>query len=115
MLVEFKSGSCPLKNMAANGRGSFPYLALEKPCKHSGSHNFCSIIMKVNQNIGFIDMSDEFENGRDQWKNMAAMEWGSFLYMYVRSIFLKYIKKIHLGIKNMAARVGGVIFYIGLL
>ena len=66
MLVEFESGSGPLKNMVAGGRGSFPYLAIEKPYKHSGSHNFCSIIMKVGQNIGFIDISDEFENIRDR-------------------------------------------------
>ncbi len=66
MLVEFKNGSGPLKNMAVSGRGSFPYLAVEKPCKHSNSHNFCPISMKVGQNIGFIDMSDEFENGPDR-------------------------------------------------
>ena len=47
--------------------GSFPYLAIEKPCKHSRkSHNFCPIIMKVGQNIGSIDISDEFENSRDR-------------------------------------------------
>ena len=71
--------------------------------------------MKLGQNIGFIDMLDEFENGRDQWKNIAARGWGSFLYMFLRSIFLIYIFFLNLGIKNMAARVGGVIFYIGLL
>ena len=65
MLVEFKSGSGPLKNMAASGWGSFPYMAIEKPCQHSRSHNFGPIIMKVYQNIGFIDMWDEFENGQD--------------------------------------------------
>ena len=27
--------------------------------------------MKVGENIGFIDISDEFENGPDQWKIMA--------------------------------------------
>ena len=46
--------------------GSFPYLALEKPCKHSRRDNFCPIIMKVGQDIGFIDISDEFENGPDR-------------------------------------------------
>jgi hypothetical protein len=67
------------------------------------------------KHIGIIDMSDEFENGRGQWKNKAVRGWGSFLYMYVRSIFLIYIFKKNLGIKIIAARVGGVIFYIGLL
>ena len=66
MRVEFENGSGQLNNMAAGGGGSFPYLAIEKPCKHSRSHNFCPIIMKVGQNIGFIDISDEFENGRDR-------------------------------------------------
>jgi hypothetical protein len=35
MLVELKSGSGPLKNMAASGRGSSHYLALAKPYEHS--------------------------------------------------------------------------------
>ena len=39
--------------------------------------------MKLGQNIGFIDISDEFENGPDRWKNMAARGRGSFLYMYI--------------------------------
>ena len=39
--------------------------------------------MKVGQNIGSIDVSDEFENGRDRWKNMAASGRGIFLYMYI--------------------------------
>ena len=34
-------------------------------------------------NIDFINMSDEFENGHDWWKNMADRGWGSFLYMYI--------------------------------
>ena len=29
--AEFENGSSPLKNMAARGRGSFPYMALVKP------------------------------------------------------------------------------------
>ena len=66
MLVEFKNGSGPLKNMATRGRGSIPYMAIEKPCEHSRSHNFCPIIMKLGQNTGFIDISDEFENGPDR-------------------------------------------------
>ena len=66
MLVEFKNCSGPLKNMAARGQSSIPYMAIEKPCEHSRSHNFCPIIMKLGQNIGFIDISDEFENGPDR-------------------------------------------------
>jgi hypothetical protein len=67
MLVEFKNGSGPLKkNMAARGQGSISYMAIEKPYEHSRSHNFCPIIMKLDQNIGCIDISDEFENGPDR-------------------------------------------------
>jgi hypothetical protein len=29
---EFENGSGWLKNMAARGRGSFPYMAIVKPC-----------------------------------------------------------------------------------
>jgi len=65
MLVEFKNGFGPLKNMAASGRGGIPYMAIEKPCEHSRSHNFCPI-MKLGQNIGYIDISDEFVNGPDR-------------------------------------------------
>ena len=43
--------------------------------------------MKVGQNIGFIDISDEFENGPDRWKNMAASGRGIFLYMYIVAVF----------------------------
>ena len=39
--------------------------------------------MKTGQNIGFIDFSDEFENGQDRWKNMAASGRGIFLYKYI--------------------------------
>ena len=60
-----KSGSGPLKNMAASGLGSFLYIAIEKPFKHSRSHIFCPIIMKVGQNIGFIDIS--VKNGEKTW------------------------------------------------
>ena len=87
--------------------------------------------MKLGQNIGFIDISDEFENGPDQWKNMAASGRGSFLYMYIvktcehsRShifgpIFMKFGQNICFldtrvefengsgPLKNMAARGGG--------
>ena len=66
MLVEFKNGSGPLKNIATRGRCSIPYMAIEKPYEHSRSHNFCQIIVTVGQNIGFIDMWDEFENGPDR-------------------------------------------------
>ena len=83
MLVEFKNGSRPLKNMAARGQGSIPNMAIEKPCEHSRSHNFCPIIMKLSQNIGFIDISDEFENGPDRRKNMVARGRGSFPYMTI--------------------------------
>ena len=40
--------------------------------------------MKVGQNIGFIDISDEFENGRDRCKNMGASGRGIF------SIFISW-------------------------
>jgi hypothetical protein len=38
--------------------------------------------MKLGQNIGFIYILDEFENGPDQWKNMAAKGRGSFPYVF---------------------------------
>ena len=66
ILDEFENDAGWLKNMAARGRGSIPYMAIEKPCEHSRSHNFCPIIMNLGQNIGFIDISDEFENGPDR-------------------------------------------------
>jgi len=83
---------------------------------------FCLIIMKFCQNISYVDVSDEFENGRDQWKNMAAREWGSFLYMYIVTtceqsrrhiffpIFMKFghiLEELKNGsglLKNMAAK-----------
>ena len=65
-LLEFENGSGRLKNMAARGRGSFPDMAIKLHCK---SHFFP--IMKLGQNIGFIDIMDEFENGQDRWKNKA--------------------------------------------
>ena len=80
------NGSGQLNNMAAGG-GSFPYLAIEKPCKHSRIHNFCPIIMKVGQNIGFIDISDEFENGPDRLKKHCRQWAGHFsLYVYSKSM-----------------------------
>jgi hypothetical protein len=36
---------------------------------------FGSIIMKFCQMIGFMDISDEFENSCDQGKNMVASGW----------------------------------------
>jgi hypothetical protein len=41
-------------------------MAIEKPCEHFRSQNVCLIIMKLGQNIGFIYILDEFENGPDQ-------------------------------------------------
>ena len=76
---EFENGPDRRKNMAARGRGSFLYLAIEKPCKH----NFCPLIMKVGQKIGLIDITAEFESGPDRRKNMAASGRGIFLYMYI--------------------------------
>ena len=83
-MVELKIGSGPLKNMAARGGAvkKFPYMAIEKPCEHFRSQNVCLIIMKLGQNIGFIYILDEFENGPDQWKNMAAKGRGSFPYVF---------------------------------
>jgi len=43
--------------------------------------------MKVGQNIGSIDVSDKFENGREPWKNMAASGRSIFLYMYIVAFF----------------------------
>ena len=83
MLVEFKSGSGLLKNMVTSGRGSFPYLAIEKPCKHSRSHDFCPIIIKDGQNIGVNDISDEIENGYICLKNIASKKRGIFAYTAV--------------------------------
>jgi hypothetical protein len=53
MLGKFKNGSGLLKNMAACGRGSIYYMAVERPCEHSRSHNCCQIIMKLGGNIVF--------------------------------------------------------------
>ena len=72
------------KNMAARGGGHIPYIYIvKKVCEHSRSHIFCLIILKFCLNIDFIDISDEFENGHDRWKNMTARGRGSFLYMYI--------------------------------
>ena len=92
--------------------------------------------MKVGQNIGFIDISDELENGPDRWINMAASGRGIFLYMYIvktcehsRShifgpIFMKFGQNICFlymrvefkngsgQLNNMAA--GGAVFFIWL-
>ena len=69
MLVEFKSGSGLLKNMAASGWGIFPYLAIEKPCKHSRGLIPCLIFMKHGQKIWPNDTSIEFETGSCWVKN----------------------------------------------
>ena len=61
MLIEFKSGSGPLTNMAASGRESLSYLAKEKPCKHSKGHIYRPIFMKLGQKIYPNDTSIEFE------------------------------------------------------
>ena len=68
-MVEFKSGSGPLKNMAASGRGSFPYLAIEIPCKPSRGHIFCPIFMKLGQNICHNEILPEIEAGSYELKN----------------------------------------------
>ena len=92
--------------------------------------------MKVCQNIGFIDISDEFENGLDRWKNMAASGRGIFFFMYIvktcehsRShifgpIFMKFAQNICFldtrvefkngsgQLNNMAAGRGAVFLYL---
>ena len=65
----FKIGSGPLKNMAPRGRGSIPYLAIAKSCEHSRGR---PIIMKLAENIGFIDISYQFENGPDRQFSLYA-------------------------------------------
>ena len=72
MLVEFKSGSGPLKNMAASGRGSLPYLAKEKPCKHSRGHISCPIFMKLGQKICPNDTLIQFQTGSCWVKNLVT-------------------------------------------
>ena len=71
------------KNMAARGGSISLYLYSKKDCDHSRSHIFCLIIIKVCQDISNVDVSDEFENSCDKWKNMGTRQWGSFLYMYI--------------------------------
>ena len=42
---------------------------LEKPCVFSRGHIFGLIIMKLGQNVGVDEISDECENGSCQVKN----------------------------------------------
>jgi hypothetical protein len=81
ILDEFENGSGWLKNMAARERGSFPFMAIVKPCEHTRGHICCPIIMKLGQNMCSYDILDEFENGPGWLKNMAARGRGSFLHM----------------------------------
>ena len=67
--------------MAARGRGSFPYMALVKPCEHSRGHIYFLIFMILSQNMCPNDILDEFKNGFGWLKNMAARGHGSFPYM----------------------------------
>ena len=74
----FKNGPDRWKKMAASGRGIFLYMYIVKTCEHSRSHFFGPIFMKFGQNICFLDMRVEFENGSGPLKNMAASGRGSF-------------------------------------
>ncbi|KAH3890947.1 hypothetical protein DPMN_015036 [Dreissena polymorpha] len=67
MLVEFKSGSGPLKNMAASGRGSFPYLAIEKP----GGHVF-SPIWTIFELVQDINKTTVLTNFHDDWAKIVT-------------------------------------------
>ena len=69
--------------MAAKGRGSFPNMAIVKPCLHSRSHIHCPIFMKLSQNICSNDILNEFVNGSGWLKNMAARGRGSFPFMAI--------------------------------
>jgi hypothetical protein len=44
MLVKFKNGSGPFKNMAPRGRGSIPYIAIEKPCEQNFAQSSWNLI-----------------------------------------------------------------------
>ena len=72
-----------MKNMAASGRGNFLYMYIVKTCEHSRSHIFGPIFMKFGQNICFLDMRVEFENGSGLLKNMVARGTRSFPYIYI--------------------------------
>ena len=63
---EFEKGPDWWKNMAARGRDSFLYMYIVKTCEHSRSHMFGLIFMKFGQNICFLDITVEFENGSDR-------------------------------------------------
>ncbi|KAH3876447.1 hypothetical protein DPMN_000290 [Dreissena polymorpha] len=57
--------------------------------------------MKVGQNIGFIDISDEFENGPDLWKKMAASGQGIFNQVFRR-------KRMVIRLANAGGLAGGL-------
>ena len=79
ILDAFENDAGWLKNMAARGRGIFPYMAILKPCQHSIGHIYFPIFMKLGQKICPNDILDEFENGYVCMKNMAAKGRGIFL------------------------------------
>jgi len=60
---EFENGSGLLKNMAARGRASFPYMAIVKPCYNARSHICGPMPMKLGQNICTNDIWAQIENG----------------------------------------------------
>ena len=73
---EFDNSSYWLKNMAERGQGTFPYMALVKPCKHSKGHIYCTTIMKLGQKICPNDKLEKFKKGSGCLKNMAARAQG---------------------------------------
>ena len=42
---------------------------LEKPCVRWKGHVFCTIIMELDQNVCYVEISDDFENGSCQVKH----------------------------------------------
>ena len=80
---EFENGSGLLKNMAARGRASFPYMAIVKPCYNARSHICGPMPMKLGQNICTNDIWAQIENGWGPFKNMAARGRGIFPYMAI--------------------------------
>ena len=66
---EFENGYGSLKNMAARGGGSCPYMALVKTCWHYISHIYWPIFMKLGQNICPNEILPEIEAGSYELKN----------------------------------------------
>ena len=69
------------KTWPPRGLGIFPYIAIVKPCQHSRSLIYCTIIMKLCQKICPNYNLDRLEIGSSCLKNMATSGRGIFPYM----------------------------------